>query len=100
MKQIIQWAFVTAATMLIISVAPALADDDIDGYVDLGVDVAPLDEEGSAEYLRESGELGFDKPGPLYIDEADCEAGAQDDGTWVPDVPDVPPPTIVEEEDE
>ena len=78
---------------IIISVAPAIAEDN-DIYV------APLDEEGSDESLREAAGSGFDTPGPFYIEEDDYEAGAQDDGTWDPDIPDVPPPTIVEEGDE
>lgn len=92
MKQLAQWAFVTAATMLIISAAPAIADDN-DVYV------APLDDDSSDEELREDSGSGFDVPGPFYIDGDDYDSGDQGDGTWVTDVPDVPPPTIVEEDD-
>ena len=76
--------------------APARAEDaDGDGVDD--VYVAPLDEDGSDETIREEGGSGFDNAGPFYINEDDYNAGDQGDGTWSPDVPDVPEPTPVEE---
>jgi hypothetical protein len=77
-----KWAVVAAAVaFFVIPAAPAAADDDDDIYV------APLDEEGSDEALREEASSGFDTPGPFYIDEEDYEAGSPEDGTWDPDVP-------------
>ena len=80
-----KWAAVVvvaaAAAFFVLPAAPAAADDDDDIYV------APLDEDGSDEALREEASSGFDTPGPFYIDEDDYEAGSTEDGTWDPDVP-------------
>jgi hypothetical protein len=66
--------------------------DDTDIYV------APLDENASDEALREEAGSGFDTPGPFYIPEDAYDAGVQPDGTWSPDVPEVPEPEVVEYE--
>ena len=93
-----KWAAVVvvaaAAAFFVLPAAPAAADDDDDIYV------APLDEDGSDEALREEASSGFDTPGPFYIDEDDYEAGSTEDGTWDPDVPDVPDPEASEDTDD
>ncbi len=92
------WLYLAAALAvgsLSFSAAPALADDGEDD----AVYVAPSDDDGSDEAVRSEGESGFDTPGSLYIDEDDYDAGAQDDGTWEPAVPDVPEPEPIEADD-
>jgi hypothetical protein len=87
--QLFKWAavvVVAAAAFFVLSAAPAAADDDDDIYV------APLDEDGSDEALREEAGSGFDTAGSFYIDEEDYEAGSTEDGTWDPDVPDAGDP--------
>jgi len=92
-----RWAavatIVAAAAFSVWSAPPAVADDDDDIYV------APLDEEGSDESLREEAGSGFDTPGPFYIDEEDYNAGSSEDGTWDPDVPDATNPDDVDDGD-
>jgi len=87
--KLFKWAAVVvvaaAAAFFVLPAAPAAADDD-DIYV------APLDEDGSDEALREEASSGFDTAGSFYIDEDDYEAGSTEDGTWDPDVPDVEDP--------
>ena len=81
----LKWAaaavFTVAAAFFVLSATPAAADEEEDIYV------APLDEEGSDEALREEAGSGFDTSGPFYIDEEDYDAGSSEDGTWDPDVP-------------
>ena len=77
----------------VVRVNNALAEED-----DTDVYVAPLDEDASDEALREETGSGFDTPGPFYISEDAYDAGAQADGTWSPDVPDVPEPEVVDDE--
>jgi hypothetical protein len=83
--KLFKWAAVVvvaaAAAFFVLPAAPAAADDDDDIYV------APLDEGGSDEALREEAGSGFDTPGSFYIDEDDYNAGSSEDGTWDPDVP-------------
>jgi hypothetical protein len=86
-------AVIAAAAFSVWSAPPAVADDDDDIYV------APLDEEGSDEALREEAGSGFDTAGPYYIDEEDYYAGSSEDGTWDPDVPDASDPGEVDDGD-
>lgn len=77
----------------IVHVDNAFAEED-----DTDIYVAPLDENASDETLREEAGSGFDTPGPFYISEGAYDAGAQADGTWSPDVPDVPEPEVADYE--
>jgi hypothetical protein len=74
-------------------VGDAVADEE-----DTDIYVAPLDENASDEALREEAGSGFDTAGPFYIPEDDYDAGAQADGTWSPDVPEVTEPEPVDSE--
>ncbi|HAU29556.1 MAG TPA: hypothetical protein DCW68_05530 [Rhodospirillaceae bacterium] len=59
--------------------------------------VMPLDLEGSDEYIHEQGSSGFDTGGAFAIPQDDYDSGDNGDGTWTPDVPDVPAPTPVDD---
>ncbi len=72
-----------AAALAVLSV-PVMAEE-----------VMPLDLEGSDEYIHEQGASGFDTGGPFAIPQDDYDAGDHGDGTWTPDVPEVPEPTPV-----
>lgn len=90
-------AILGAAIGLFGFAAPAAwaEDADGDGYDDIYV--SPQDDESSDEAARENAGSGFDTPGSFYIDEDDYDAGAGDDGTWSPDVPETSPPEPVDE---
>lgn len=89
-------ALAAAIVFLGFAAAPARAEDeDGDGYDDIYV--APLDEDGSDEALREGAGSGFDTAGPVTIGEDDYDAGDQGDGTWEADVPDASEPEPVDE---
>jgi hypothetical protein len=92
-----KWAaaavFAAAVALVAFGVTPAGADEEEDIYV------APLDEDGSDEALREEASSGFDTSGPFYIDEDDYEAGSPGDGTWDPDVPEPEPSEYYEDDD-
>jgi hypothetical protein len=79
--------------LYVVYVNDAFAEED-----DTDVYVAPLDENASDEALREEAGSGFDTPGSFYISEDDYDAGAQDDDSWSPDVPEVPEPEVVDSE--
>jgi len=80
-----------ALAVFAFAAAPARAEDaDGDGYED--VYVAPLDESGSDEAVREEAGSGFDTAGPVTIGEDDYDQGDQGDGTWEADVPEASEP--------
>jgi hypothetical protein len=92
--ELVKWLAVgvlAAAAFCGLRPTPAAAEDD-DTYV------APSDEDGSAETLREEGQSGFDTAGSFYISEDDYDAGSGGDGTWAPDVPEPSEPEYVEDD--
>jgi hypothetical protein len=99
LKLLLCVALAAAAVVFVFKAAPARADEESDDTGTGDIYVAPLDEDGSDETLRDEAGSGFDNAGPFYIPEDAYNEGDQGDGTWSPDVPDVPEPTPVEEDD-
>lgn len=69
------------------------------GVPAMAEEVMPLDLDGSDEYIHEQASSGFDTGGPFAIPADDYDAGDNGDGTWTPDVPDVPDPVPVDDDE-
>lgn len=72
-------ALLVLGLFFMLPATPALAEDG-ESVID-DTYIAPLDEDGSDESLREQGGSGFDTPGPVSVDEDyynDTESGSDD----------------------
>lgn len=95
-KKVLLAVSVVAVAVLAVPYVYAAAEEDATG----DIYVSPADKNATGEEARAEGESGFDTPGPFYIPDDDYAAGAQDDGTWAPDVSDTTSPETENEDGE